>query len=166
MRAIRKFLLEADGDTDNSAKCIVKNGNHVLVVRRGKGSAGEGLWDLPGGHIKEGEKPEDGVRREVMEEVGLELEKVSKVSDVKLDWPEKGVKSKMMIYKADAKGAGNDVYLNPSSNNPDEHYWQQLPRPEHTEYKWVLYKDELERMPMLDELRDVVLKHLKGRESP
>ena len=166
MKAIRQFLLEADGDTDNSAKCIVKNGNHVLVVRRGKGSAGEGMWDLPGGHLKDDEKPEDGVRREVMEEVGIKLGTVKKVTDITLSWPEKGVKSKMAIYEAEPKGPGTDIYLSPSSNNPDEHYWQQLPRPEHTEYKWVLYKDELERMPMLGELRDAILKHLKGRQSP
>ena len=166
MKAIRSFLLEAEGDSENSAKCIIMNGNHVLLVRRGRGSAGEGQWDLPGGHIRKGENAVDGVRREVMEEVGLTLETVKKVTDITIDWPESGVKSKMAIYKAEPEGPGNDVYLKPTSSNPDEHYWQQLPRPEHTEYKWVLYKDELERMPMISQLRDVILKHLKGRTSP
>jgi 8-oxo-dGTP pyrophosphatase MutT (NUDIX family) len=166
MKPIQKFLSEAKGDSDNSAKCIVKNGNHVLLVRRGRGSAGEGNWDLPGGHIKKDEKPQDGARREVKEEVGLDVEKLTKVTDIIFEKPEKGVKSKMTIYKCDAEGPGNDIYLSPSNNNPDQHYWQQLPRPEHTEYKWVLYKDELERMPMIPELKEVVIKHLKGRENP
>jgi ADP-ribose pyrophosphatase YjhB (NUDIX family) len=166
MEPIRRFLQEAKGDSDDSAKCIIKNNDHVLLVRRGRGSAGEGNWDLPGGHIKKDEKPEDGAKRETKEEVDLEIDKLTKVKTILRDIPEKGEKSKMHIFKCEPKGPGNDIYLSPSNNNPDEHYWQQLPRPEHTEYKWIMYKDELERMPMIPELKEVVMKHLKGRENP
>jgi 8-oxo-dGTP diphosphatase len=34
----------------------------------------EGMWDVPGGFLEDGEHPHDGLRREVREEVGVEVE--------------------------------------------------------------------------------------------
>jgi ADP-ribose pyrophosphatase YjhB (NUDIX family) len=44
----------------------------VLLVRRGKEPL-LGEWSLPGGALELGERLEDGVRREVREETGLEV---------------------------------------------------------------------------------------------
>jgi 8-oxo-dGTP diphosphatase len=35
-----------------------------------------GRWDIPGGFLEEGEHPLDGIRRELREETGLEVEPV------------------------------------------------------------------------------------------
>jgi ADP-ribose pyrophosphatase YjhB (NUDIX family) len=54
------------------AVCADEHGR-VLLGRRAC-EPGEGLWDLPGGFLEEGEPPLQGLRREVLEETGLELE--------------------------------------------------------------------------------------------
>jgi ADP-ribose pyrophosphatase YjhB (NUDIX family) len=45
----------------------------VLLGER-KTDPGGGLWDIPGGFLDEGEDPIDGLRREFVEETGLDVE--------------------------------------------------------------------------------------------
>jgi 8-oxo-dGTP diphosphatase len=45
----------------------------VLLARRAH-EPDAGLWDAPGGFLEEGENPLDGLRRELREETGLEVE--------------------------------------------------------------------------------------------
>jgi 8-oxo-dGTP diphosphatase len=54
------------------AVCLDADGR-VLLGRRAV-DPGKGLWDLPGGFLHEDELPLDGLRREVREETGLDLE--------------------------------------------------------------------------------------------
>ena len=64
----------------NDTKTVVKvviidKNNKVLMLKRSsyvKKFAKE--WDLPGGHIKKGEKLQDGLAREVEEETGVVLD--------------------------------------------------------------------------------------------
>ena len=56
------------------AVCLDTDGR-VLLGRRAN-DPGAGLWDLPGGFLHEDELPVNGLRREVREETGLELELV------------------------------------------------------------------------------------------
>ena len=48
----------------------------VLLVERGKDPL-KGFWSIPGGIVEAGEKLEAAIRREVMEETGLEVEALS-----------------------------------------------------------------------------------------
>jgi 8-oxo-dGTP diphosphatase len=55
---------------------VVIDGDHVLLIRRGQEPM-KGQWSLPGGALEVGETLLDGVRREVFEETGLEVEPVA-----------------------------------------------------------------------------------------
>jgi ADP-ribose pyrophosphatase YjhB (NUDIX family) len=53
---------------------LVRDGR-VLIGRR-KHEPQKGMWDLPGGFLEEGEQPGAGLRREFLEETGIEVEPV------------------------------------------------------------------------------------------
>jgi ADP-ribose pyrophosphatase YjhB (NUDIX family) len=54
---------------------IIFRRDRVLLVERGK-SPLKGYWSLPGGAVETGERLEEGVRREVLEETGLVVKPV------------------------------------------------------------------------------------------
>lgn len=58
---------------------VLDSGSRVLLVRRGQEPL-LGEWSLPGGALELGERMEDGVRREVREETGLDVEPVEIVA--------------------------------------------------------------------------------------
>lgn len=51
---------------------LVTKGNQLLLVKRSR-VHGAGCWCTPGGFLDFGEEFEEGARREVMEEVGVEV---------------------------------------------------------------------------------------------
>jgi len=52
---------------------VVDERGRVLLARRAF-EPFKGLWDIPGGFLEEGEHPLEGIRRELLEETGLEVE--------------------------------------------------------------------------------------------
>jgi len=61
------FLLRP---STNGVKCVLTNGDEVLLVRH---TYGDRRWDLPGGALRASEDPEQAARREMAEELGIEL---------------------------------------------------------------------------------------------
>lgn len=51
---------------------LIEQGERVLLIRRAVEPA-RGLWALPGGYMDAGEMPEDALRREIQEEVGVSI---------------------------------------------------------------------------------------------
>ena len=54
------------------AACLVEK-DKILLVREGKGPQ-KGLWGLPKGSVDEGELPQLAVKRELIEECGIDIE--------------------------------------------------------------------------------------------
>jgi|BioPla2DNA2_1021312.scaffolds.fasta_scaffold15613_9 8-oxo-dGTP pyrophosphatase MutT (NUDIX family) len=156
MKIINRFLDEARNfNKKNSVKALVvcPNGG-ILIMRRQNDQGGGGNWDLPGGAIEEGESQIDALKREVFEETGLKIDNVRKVKTANLKIPETGVDSDMHIYSAKAQG-DIDVQLKPAT-------WKGADgKPEHTEYKWIFRRSELENLKMIDQLKSIILSKLK-----
>lgn len=55
---------------------LIFDNEKLLIVERA-GEPFKGYWSLPGGIVECGEKLEQGIRREVLEETGLEVEPLS-----------------------------------------------------------------------------------------
>lgn len=55
-------------------RAVPKEACGCLVTRRGAHVSSPGLWELPGGKVEPGESPRQALRREICEELGLEIE--------------------------------------------------------------------------------------------
>jgi 8-oxo-dGTP diphosphatase len=59
---------------------LIRKGNTVLVGQRPQGHTLSGQWEFPGGKIENHESPESALKRELSEELGIDVE----VGDLKL----------------------------------------------------------------------------------
>ncbi len=79
-RVLRRMTMRATHTrfTVTAAAIVVDEQRRVLILKH-RFRPGTG-WGLPGGFIEAGEQPDEGVRRELREEVGLELAGVEVVA--------------------------------------------------------------------------------------
>lgn len=54
----------------------------ILITQRGKGMNFEGKWEFPGGKVDKGETPEQALKREIQEELCMEI----LVDQKELEW--------------------------------------------------------------------------------
>ncbi|MBI5003002.1 NUDIX domain-containing protein [Candidatus Woesearchaeota archaeon] len=63
-------------------KAIIEKDNKILLLKRSeKYEHLSDCWDIPGGRINFGEEPEEGLRREIKEETGLQLKEIKQILD-------------------------------------------------------------------------------------
>ncbi len=65
-----------------SAAVILKNGK-VFIQKRPLGGLMGGLWEFPGGKLESGEHPEDGLLREIREELAVHITITEKMMTIK-----------------------------------------------------------------------------------
>ena len=70
----------------NVVCAIIVHEGKILGTQRGYGDFAGG-WEFPGGKIEPGELPEDAVRRELKEELDLEVEVGQLFDTVEYDYP-------------------------------------------------------------------------------
>jgi 8-oxo-dGTP diphosphatase len=63
-----------------AAGVLIEDGR-VLLTQRKAGAHLAGLWEFPGGKVEAGEDPRDALRRELVEELGIDV-RVGDVVDV------------------------------------------------------------------------------------
>lgn len=64
---------------DIAGALLFSNDEHVLIGKNVKGGVYEDLWVIPGGGIDDGESKEAAAKREILEEVGIDI------SDAKIE---------------------------------------------------------------------------------
>ena len=64
----------AEGDGHRVVAGLLRRGDRVLLCHRAAGRRWyPDAWDLPGGHVEDGETPEQALVRELREELGVEV---------------------------------------------------------------------------------------------
>lgn len=70
---------------------VIEDGAKVLAAQRGE-EMGRGLkWEFPGGKIEHNETPGECIKRELMEELGIEVEIKSKLNSHIHKYPDKTI---------------------------------------------------------------------------
>ena len=76
-----------------SAGLVFRHGLLLITRRRPDAHLG-GLWEFPGGKVNGSESAEDCLKRELMEELGIEIEIKELLETIDHDYPEKSVRLK------------------------------------------------------------------------
>lgn len=63
---------------------VLRRGPHYFMVQRAAGIPKGGFWCFPGGHVEAGETSRDAVKRELSEELGIEVETVERIGAVRI----------------------------------------------------------------------------------
>lgn len=74
--------------------------NGKLLLGRRKGAHGGGEWALPGGHLEGGESFEECCKREVMEETGLRIDLLSRITFTNDIFQEEGLHYVTLFFLA------------------------------------------------------------------
>ena len=71
---------------------IIIHGNKILAVQRGPETDHPYQWEFPGGKIRKNESAEESIRREIMEELSVEIEIIKELVLVEYDYGIKQIK--------------------------------------------------------------------------
>lgn len=147
VEAFKKFLEERKNFRAAGKAVIINREGKILVIKRaGDETHLENLWDVPGGRFDYEEVPEKGLKREVQEESGLEIEVIQPV------------KSWTFLRDNGEQVFGTTFLCEPEDMEVEL-------GDEHTDFQWT-EKEDLDELPMHDELREgLKIAHEKWRQE-
>jgi 8-oxo-dGTP diphosphatase len=67
---------------------IIRRGSEILALRRPSGASRGGKWEFPGGKLEPGETAEACLRRELREELAIEVRLSAAMSPYRFDYPD------------------------------------------------------------------------------
>ena len=86
---------------------IVNPKGEILIAKRPEHLHQGGKWEFPGGKVEKGETVEQALRRELKEEVNIDVLATKPFMDIQFDYPDKSVfldVHKVMSFAGCAKG--------------------------------------------------------------
>ena len=131
-RSSRGLLFSSENLVDVTAAIIGGPDGRILVCSRPAGSHMAGKWEFPGGKIEPGESAEDCVRREIREELGMEIAVGSALTVMEHDYGVKYVRVTFFPAVSDDPPSARDGQ----------------------EFRWVA-PDEMESVDFLDADRPI-----------
>jgi 8-oxo-dGTP diphosphatase len=81
---------------------IVRRGDRYLITRRLEGTHLAGLWEFPGGKVSPAEDPGEALRREMREELGVEISVGELMETITWAYPEKTVR--LLFFRCEVRG--------------------------------------------------------------
>jgi mutator protein MutT len=70
---------------------IIRRGQEILISRRPQGVHLAGLWEFPGGKVETGESLESALEREIIEELGVEIDVLHETFRIAHEYPSRTV---------------------------------------------------------------------------
>lgn len=60
---------------------VISDGENILIARKRYGKSLAGFWEFAGGKVEQGEKPEIALKREIKEELSLDIDVESRIGE-------------------------------------------------------------------------------------
>jgi 8-oxo-dGTP diphosphatase len=116
---------------------VIRRGRDILITRRKENASHPLLWEFPGGKLEVYEDPRDCIRREIKEELGIEVEAGEVVDVVYYRYPELPV----LVIAYSCKWISGSI----QNLHVSEHRWE---RPDQLHHYDFLPADK----PLIDKL--------------
>ena len=105
---------------DVVAAIIENNDGDILIAKRNSKKSQGGLWEFPGGKIEKNESADDAIKREIKEELDIDIEINKWLIEKRHEYPEKTIN----LILCSAKWIGGELDLS-----------------EHEDSKWIKKED-------------------------
>lgn len=103
---------------------ILIRGTEVLIAERHGTRHGSGLWEFPGGKPEDGEALGDALRRELREELAIDVESADPFHQVRHEYPERTVELHFFTvtdWRGEPRGAEGQRIAWVAHDRLDEH---------------------------------------------
>lgn len=89
-------------ETIQVVAAVIEREGKLLITRRPEGRHLSGLWEFPGGKPEPGETLQDALRREIKEELGVEVRPGEPIETVDWEYPDKRVS--LVFFRCSIRG--------------------------------------------------------------